>query len=84
MESPETEVALLKALHVALLCQDFRNSWSFVHMGLMNEPIFELLVPKEVHDDKIPGPKICGRVVRSIPDQGPERTAAQPVVRSPL
>ena len=51
MESPETEVALLKALHVALLCQDFRNSWSFVHMGLMNEPIFELLVPKEVHDD---------------------------------
>ena len=51
LESPETEVALLKALHVALLCQDFRNSWSVVHMGLMNESIFELLVPKEVHDD---------------------------------
>ena len=51
LESPETEVALLKALHKVLLCQDFRNSWSVVHMGLMNEPIFELLVPKEVHDD---------------------------------
>ena len=51
LESPETEIALLKTLHKVLLCQDFRNPWSVVNMGLMNEPIFELLVPKEVHDD---------------------------------